>query len=97
MRQMPSSENGYWIQENVISHRECDALIAALSDARRSRAGARHLMNNPAVAELAADRRLLAVAESALGEAVPYWATLFGKSGQTNWVVAWAHGTPLSL
>src|SRR5258708_29132914 len=97
MRQMPSSENGYWIQENVISHRECDALIAALSDARRSRAGARHLMRNPDVAELAADRRLLAVAESALGEAVPYRAALFEKSGKANWLVPLRHDTSLPL
>jgi len=94
---MPSSEDGYWIQENVISCRECDALIAALSSAKRSRAGARHLMNNPAVAELAADRRLLAVAESALGEAVPYRATLFEKSGKANWLVPWHQDTALSL
>src|SRR5258708_15086791 len=97
MRQMPSSENGYWIQENVISHRECDALIAAVSDARRSRAGARHLMRNPDVAELAADRRLLAVAESALGEAIPYRATLFEKSGKANWLVPWHQDTALPL
>jgi len=97
IKQMPSSEDGYWIQQNVISHGECDALIAALSDARRSRAGARHLMNNPAVAELAADRRLLAVAESTLGVAVPYRATLFEKSGKANWLVPWHQDTALPL
>src|SRR5437868_3881157 len=94
---MPSSDDGYWIQENVLLHRECDALIAALSDIRRSRAGGRHLMKNSAVAELAADRRLLAVAESTLGVAVPYRATLFEKSGKANWLVPWHQDTALPL
>jgi len=94
---MPLTEDGYWIEENVLSHRECDALIAALSNARRSRAGARHLMKNPEVAELAADRRLLAVANTALGEAVPYRATLFEKTGKANWLVPWHQDTALPL
>jgi ectoine hydroxylase-related dioxygenase (phytanoyl-CoA dioxygenase family) len=97
MKQMPSSELGYWIQADVISHRECNALIATLSDARRSRAGARHLMSHPVVAELAADRRLVAVAESALGAAIPYRATLFEKSGKANWLVPWHQDTALPL
>src|SRR5260370_40778498 len=94
---MTSSANGYWIQENVISHRECDALIAALSDTRRSGAGARHLMNHPAVSELAMDRRVLPLAESALVVAVPYRATLFENSGKANWLVPWHQDTALPL
>jgi ectoine hydroxylase-related dioxygenase (phytanoyl-CoA dioxygenase family) len=97
MNQMPSSEDGYWIQENVYSHGECHALIAALSNARRSRAGARHLMKNPAVAELAANRRLVSMAESALGVAVPYRATLFEKTGKANWLVPWHQDAALPL
>jgi hypothetical protein len=53
MEQMALAEDGYSIQPNVLSHQQCDALIAALSDTRRTRAGARHLMKNPAVAQLA--------------------------------------------
>jgi ectoine hydroxylase-related dioxygenase (phytanoyl-CoA dioxygenase family) len=90
--------HGYCIQKNILSHRECDALIAALSNARRRRAGARHLMKNPAVAELAADPRLLAVAKAALAaEAIPYRATLFEKSGKTNWLVPWHQDTALPM
>src|ERR1700704_6358125 len=73
MRLMRLSEDGYEIEETGLSHEECDALIAALSNATRSRAGARHLMKNPAVAEVAADPRLLARAQATLGaEAIPY-------------------------
>ena len=82
----------------MLSHRECDALIDALSDARRSRAGARHLMRNPAVAQLAADQRLLAIARVAVGPvAVPFRATLFEKSGKANWLVAWHQDTALPM
>jgi ectoine hydroxylase-related dioxygenase (phytanoyl-CoA dioxygenase family) len=96
--QMRITEDGYWIEENVVSHGECDALVAAIADTSRSRAGARHLMGNPAVAQLAADPRLVGMAQSALGEgAVPYRATLFEKSGKANWLVAWHQDTALPL
>jgi ectoine hydroxylase-related dioxygenase (phytanoyl-CoA dioxygenase family) len=95
---MRLSEDGYEIERAVLSHKECDALIAALSEARRSRAGVRHLMRNPAVAEVAADPRLLAVAKAALGvEAIPYRATLFEKAGKANWLVPWHRDTALPL
>jgi hypothetical protein len=42
---------GFWIEDNVLSERECDGLIEAapLSLQGRSRAGARHLMSVPAI------------------------------------------------
>ncbi len=98
INQMGLAEDGFWIQENVVSPTECDALIAALSDARRTRAGARHLMKNPAVAQLAADPRLLEMANAALGiVAIPFRATLFEKSGKANWLVAWHQDTALPI
>jgi ectoine hydroxylase-related dioxygenase (phytanoyl-CoA dioxygenase family) len=91
---------GYWIEENILSHQECDSLIEALSQGHvgRGRAGARHLMTHPAVAEVANDDRLLRVARHVLGEkAVPYRATLFEKSGRANWLVIWHQDTALPL
>ena len=91
---------GFWIEENVLSHRECDSLLEALSHSQegRGRAGARHLMRHPAVASLANDHRLLQIARRALGEeAVPYRATLFEKSGRANWLVVWHQDTALPL
>ena len=91
---------GFWIEENVLSDHECDELIAALSlnPQPRGRAGARHLMNNPAVASVASDPRLLRIARRSLGDrAVPYRATLFEKSGRANWLVVWHQDTALPL
>ena len=98
MRLMRLAEDGYEIEETGLSNQECDACIAALSNARRSRAGARHLMKNPAVAQLAADPRLLAMVQAILGEmAGAFRATLFEKTGKANWLVAWHQDTALPM
>ena len=91
---------GFWIEENTLSHHECDSLAESLSQSsiERGRAGARHLMALPAVAEVANNYRLLRIARRALGEeAVPYRATLFEKSGRANWLVVWHQDTALPL
>ena len=93
-------EVGYWVEEGILSHSECDQLLHALSDSssKRGRAGARHLMNHPGVAAIASDGRMLTLARRALGaEAVPYRATLFEKSGHANWLVVWHQDTALPL
>lgn len=91
---------GYWIEADVITEPECAQLIESLStdERRRSRAGLRHLMSNRAVAEIASDRRLLHIAQQALGGvAVPYRATLFEKSTDANWLVMWHQDTALPM
>jgi hypothetical protein len=53
-------------------------------------------MSNPAVATLAADDRLRELAASMLGRAaVPFRATLFEKTEQANWLIAWLQDTAL--
>jgi ectoine hydroxylase-related dioxygenase (phytanoyl-CoA dioxygenase family) len=95
---IPDFGSGYLIDPHVLSDAECDDYIRALSDARRGRAGVRHLMRNPAVAALAADSRLLAMAQRMLGApTTPFRATLFEKSGKANWLVAWHQDTALPL
>src|SRR5258708_32976640 len=87
---------GHRIEPRVISQRQCDALLAALATGVRGRAGSRHLMSNPAVAALAADDRMRAMAASMLGRAaVPFRATLFEKTEQANWLIAWHQDTAL--
>jgi Phytanoyl-CoA dioxygenase (PhyH) len=84
----------------MLSRAECEALIEVLSCSTvlRSRAGARHLMTNLAVAELACDPRLVAMACNVLtSSALPFRATLFEKSGQANWLIAWHQDTALPL
>jgi len=93
-------DSGYTIEPGVISNLECDALIHALSHAsvQRSRAGARGLMANPAVAALAAGAGLIAIARECLGkDATPFRATLFEKSTRTNWLIPWHQDTALPL
>jgi ectoine hydroxylase-related dioxygenase (phytanoyl-CoA dioxygenase family) len=95
---IPDFDPGYSIVPNVLIDAECDGLITALSGMQRGRAGVRHLMGNSAVAALAADPRVLAIARPLLGAyAVPFWATLFEKSGKANWLVAWHQDTALPL
>jgi ectoine hydroxylase-related dioxygenase (phytanoyl-CoA dioxygenase family) len=93
------NELGFGIQPNVLAADEVSGLIAALDGVGgRSRAGARHLMAQPAVAALANDSRLLAVAQRMLGSgAQPYRVTLFDKSPGSNWLVVWHQDTALPL
>jgi hypothetical protein len=89
---------GYFVEPEVLSPSACDALLRAIATPSRSRAGTRHLMSNSCVAEAARDPRLLRLATEALNHpAMPFRATLFEKSGDKNWLIAWHQGTALPL
>jgi ectoine hydroxylase-related dioxygenase (phytanoyl-CoA dioxygenase family) len=95
-----ATAQGFTIVEAVLGGTEVAELSRTLetSDLDRSRAGARHLMNRPAVSAVAADPRMVAIARWFLGEtAIPYKATLFDKSPARNWLVAWHQDTALPL
>ncbi len=95
---MGSIDSGYGITPGCLDDRECDWLLEVLSALPRTRVGARHLMSNPAVAALAAGRTLTELAKEWLGrDAVPFRATLFEKSGMTNWLIPWHQDTALPL
>jgi len=65
---------------------------------RRSKAGVRHALQNPAVAAIAHDPRLLTIAREVLGpRTAPFRATLFDKSPESNWLVVWHQDTALPL
>src|SRR5689334_7434025 len=75
--------NGFVILPDRLRANEITLLLESLADLepRRSRAGIRHLLSNPAVATVAQDSRLLAIAQGVLGDgAFPFRATLFDKS-----------------
>lgn len=92
------TDAGYWIEREVFSDSECDRILTALTGEQRSRAGVRHLMSNPAVAAFANDARLLALARRAIGaDPAPFRATLFEKTGDKNWLIAWHQDTALPL
>lgn len=92
--------NGFAIASNVFSQQEMSGLIEDFEAANltRSRAGVRHAMASPVVAAVAQDERMLALARPALGAtAVPFRATLFDKSPESNWLVVWHQDTALPL
>jgi ectoine hydroxylase-related dioxygenase (phytanoyl-CoA dioxygenase family) len=92
--------DGYAILPDVVASEEIHPLLRGLEDspARRSRAGVRHLLGNPAVAELAIDQRMVGIAQSVLGHnAFPFKATLFDKSPDANWLIVWHQDTALPL
>jgi ectoine hydroxylase-related dioxygenase (phytanoyl-CoA dioxygenase family) len=100
MWQRSVEEHGFAIIQDVLGQEDISRLSGDLADAklRRSRAGVRHALRNPAVAVLARDSRLLGIAKDVLGsEAFPFRATLFDKSPDSNWLVVWHQDTALPL
>lgn len=85
------NHQGYWVEDHVLTQNECDLLLEEVGHRRsRRNAGRRNLMKDGTLADLALDHRLLNIAHEALrSPAVPYRATLFDKSADANWCVAW--------
>jgi hypothetical protein len=97
---MNRSDPGYAIFEHVFSRTEMTRALADLESAplERTRAGARHIITTPAVRALSSAPRLMIIAAQFVGGgAVPFRATLFDKSPQANWLVAWHQDTALPL
>lgn len=97
---MQVEQYGYAIIRNVCTPEEIQSLAVSLEHSclPRSRAGIRHLLSIPTVAQVANDPRLLGLAQSILGDkALPFKATLFDKSPDTNWLITWHQDTALPL
>ena len=93
-------EKGFAIIPAVLSGEEIVklALGFACADVRRGKAGVRHALKHSSVAGVAYDERLLCIARRVLGSgAVPFRATLFNKSPNSNWLVVWHQDTALPL
>jgi hypothetical protein len=89
---------GFALHRAMFAVDELAALAAEAPRLPRSRAGARHVLDVPAVSALACDARMLAAAGQWLdGHAIPFRATLFDKSPEANWLVAWHQDTALPL
>jgi ectoine hydroxylase-related dioxygenase (phytanoyl-CoA dioxygenase family) len=91
---------GFAIIPNIFTANDFVPLMSELSgeSLKRSRAGMRHALSLPSVANLARDMRLLRIAETIVGSGgFPFRATLFEKSGRSNWLVAWHQDTALPL
>ena len=91
-------ENGYAVIPDVFTLKEIDGILAELSSPslRRSRAGIRHALRIEAVARIATDKKVLEVLRPILSDqAVPFHATMFDKSPNSNWLVVWHQDTAL--
>jgi ectoine hydroxylase-related dioxygenase (phytanoyl-CoA dioxygenase family) len=95
-----STNSGFAIVRQVFNRTELAGVIGLFVHelSTRSRAGARHLLRIPLVRDLANDSRLLTLAAETLGaSSVAFRATLFDKSPDANWLVAWHQDTALPL
>jgi len=92
------TDHGYWIVANVLSPAETEALRSAVETLPRGRAGARDVLSHPDVRKVAADPRMAGLAKTFLGRpAIPYKATLFDKSADSNWRVSWHQDLALPI
>lgn len=91
---------GFEIIPTFVPARTILELVVSLSEvsATRSRAGMRNALRVPAVHSLAKDEKLITIASHALGDgAIPFRATLFDKSAESNWLVVWHQDTALPV
>ena len=94
------TDRGYSIFDHVFQRSEMSRVVEALAAAHleRTKAGARHVLNVPAVRELSADPRLISIASQFVGSTpIAFRATLFDKSPKANWLVVWHQDTALPL
>jgi len=94
------AKRGFAIARGVIEAGKAESALAHLEAANlsRSRAGARHILDQPCVQKLAKDPRVLHLAREILGaNALPFRATLFDKSPNSNWLVVWHQDTAQPL
>jgi hypothetical protein len=93
-------KQGYAVIPGVLNAASVDALLDEFSKISlpRSRAGLRHAMKLPVVADVARNSQLMEIACGVLGaQAFPFRATLFDKSPNSNWLVVWHQDTALPL
>jgi ectoine hydroxylase-related dioxygenase (phytanoyl-CoA dioxygenase family) len=93
-------DQGHAAHAGVFSRDEMRSIAGSLevADLPRSRAGARHALSCESVSRLARDSRMIDLASRWLGaRAIPFKATLFDKSPDANWLVAWHQDTALPM
>jgi ectoine hydroxylase-related dioxygenase (phytanoyl-CoA dioxygenase family) len=93
-------QRGFAIIPDVVPETDIARIIRDLAEnpLPRRRAGSRHALRHPSIAELAHHPHLIELAGEILGsEAIPFRATLFDKSPRSNWLVAWHQDKALPL
>jgi len=83
-------DEGHVVMPGMFTRRETEHLRAAVESLPVRRAGLRHVLRHHGIRRIAEDPRLLHLATRLLGaSAIPFKATLFTKSKQSNWLVPW--------
>jgi len=93
-------DEGYGLIPDVFAPSEVESLLNSLQQEAlpRTRAGVRHAMRSPSVAQIANDPRMQEIARRILAPAaIPFRVTLFEKLPDSNWLVAWHQDTALPL
>src|SRR5512146_1306298 len=91
-------QSGFAILPGLFDPAGLDRIAMNIESIHRSRAGVRHLMRERGVAAFANQDCLLGIARDCLGDdALPFRATFFDKSPQSNWLVVWHQDTALPL
>jgi ectoine hydroxylase-related dioxygenase (phytanoyl-CoA dioxygenase family) len=81
--------DGFFFSDSLIDVAACRDISAQL-DLQENRAGQRHLIDHPAVIKLLENPALIKLIRAVMGaKAFAYKATLFDKSTDANWLVAW--------
>lgn len=83
---------GYALVEAALTAQQCAALCASLSDIVQAAGsgGERHLLRRAQIADLCREPALSGIVRDVLGDdAFAYKATLFDKTPEANWKVAW--------
>lgn len=96
--QMQAHFRGFAIAPAIFERNECSELASRLRSGGRNRAGRRHLLHDDVVRKVSNDSRLLSIAAGFVGAtATPFKATLFDKSSDSNWLVAWHQDVALPI
>lgn len=85
-------QQGFEIVPDCLQLSDVDAVTVVLDHAplHRSRAGMRNVLQVEAVHRMALEPSILKFARSDLGQqALPFRATLFDKSPDSNWLIVW--------
>jgi len=93
-------ELGFAVLPDVLSRRVVLEFLESLQHIpiRRTRAGVRHALAYSAVADFVRREEIMGMAREILGPgALPFRASLFEKSPEANWLVAWHQDTALPL
>ncbi|HTV58039.1 MAG TPA: phytanoyl-CoA dioxygenase family protein [Verrucomicrobiae bacterium] len=94
------NEQGFAVVPEVLSRRVVLEFLETLQHIpiRRTRAGIRHALACSAVADFVHREEIMGMAREILGPgALPFRASLFEKSPEANWLVAWHQDTALPL